>query len=517
MSYLGLEQQLIQGITDNYRKYEYSAIQGQTSFTVNLEYDPYKLLIYINGYLVPENEYTITDNSTYFELTFDESLNQNDSVVVISFGSIESMNVGVAVYTEEYEVLTNENTFSVTFSTDIRNNSNHVYYNGIRLQNTDYSINANTFTLNTITSANDIILLESFISDNVVPEYRKVDVTPFVAGTYGVPTSDYNGGGLALRRIKTTNDITATLNSNHEIELNFNSSPISVDTYTANGNISVFNLQYQTVNSYTTLVTVDGIVQTPEVHYQIDIANSQIIFGSNPPNNSLISVVYLQNVSNTTTLNDVSDNTISTNKIQNDAVTPEKIKNPWLVKDNSFTAYDGYKYIINATTSNLNVLLPTARNSGDQVSLLNITPASSTNTVTIIPSVFNNDTLENKTSALMYGESTSFDLIFNGTQWITANKNLNWKTINSTTILLNFGKFFVDTSSASFTVNLPSNPMIGEEVIFFDIANTWDTNNLIIDGNGKNIDGQVDYIADVEGGTVHLVYTSNLEWKPLSV
>lgn len=525
MSYLGLEQQLLytaESIVDNFRKYEFVATQNQTTFRINFEYNPYKFLLYINGYLIPSDEYTITDYVTYFELVLDEGLNLNDIVNAFTFGGFEAQSVGVASHVEEHLVSANlENTFAVTFSTDIRNNTNNVYYNGIRISENDFTVNANSFTLNTSTSLNDVIILESFVSDNVIPEYRKVNVTPFVGGYNGVPVANYSGGGLELRRIKTSSDITATLNADHEIELGLNSFPVKTDMFTANGSTSVFSLQYQPYSSYSSIVTIDGVFQTPEVHYSMDVANSTLTFGSNPNNGSIITAIHLQTTSNTATLNEVSDNVISTIKIQNDAVTPEKIKNPWLKKTSGFTAYDGYKYIVDASSANIIVFLPSVRNVGDQFTIVNMTTNVSGNLVTIVPDVGNGDTIENKTSIVVYGENTSIDVVFNGTQWVTAHKDLSWGKIAASINVSNFGKFLVDSANqGAYAVNLPANPFVGEEISFHDDLYQWAGNNLTLNGNGNNIanasnnNGAATYVCNVTGSTVKVVWSGTL-WKAI--
>jgi hypothetical protein len=42
-----------------------------------------------------------------------------------------------------------------------------------------------------------------------------------------------------------------------------------------------------------------------------------------------------------------------------------------------------------------------------------------------------------------------------------------------------------DTTSAGFTVTLPATPSAGQQVQIVDYAGTFDTNKIIIDGNGK--------------------------------
>jgi hypothetical protein len=76
--------------------------------------------------------------------------------------------------------------------------------------------------------------------------------------------------------------------------------------------------------------------------------------------------------------------------------------------------------------------------------------------------------------------------------------------------------YFVDTTSASVTVNLPAG-VAGNIVAISDYANTAATNNIVIDPNGSdNIQGvNANYVINVNGGTVTLVYVDSTQgWRP---
>ena len=67
--------------------------------------------------------------------------------------------------------------------------------------------------------------------------------------------------------------------------------------------------------------------------------------------------------------------------------------------------------------------------------------------------------------------------------------------------------YFCNTTSAAFTVTLPSSPSAGDIVGIKDYANTADTNNITIGRNSSNIQGQAeDFLINKEGGSVFLVY-----------
>jgi len=72
--------------------------------------------------------------------------------------------------------------------------------------------------------------------------------------------------------------------------------------------------------------------------------------------------------------------------------------------------------------------------------------------------------------------------------------------------------YFVNTTSASITVTLPSSPSAGDVVGIADYANTADTNKIVIGRNGSNIQGTADDFDIVkEGGSIVLVYVDGTQ------
>jgi len=64
-----------------------------------------------------------------------------------------------------------------------------------------------------------------------------------------------------------------------------------------------------------------------------------------------------------------------------------------------------------------------------------------------------------------------------------------------------------DTTAGSFSVALPSSPVVGNTVVIADAGDGWETNNLFILRNGSTIeDVNEDFIADVNGISVTFVY-----------
>jgi hypothetical protein len=67
--------------------------------------------------------------------------------------------------------------------------------------------------------------------------------------------------------------------------------------------------------------------------------------------------------------------------------------------------------------------------------------------------------------------------------------------------------YFADTTSAAFTITLPSSPSAGAVVGIADYANTFATNNVTVDRNGSNIGGVAENsILAVNGVSVTFVY-----------
>lgn len=73
-------------------------------------------------------------------------------------------------------------------------------------------------------------------------------------------------------------------------------------------------------------------------------------------------------------------------------------------------------------------------------------------------------------------------------------------------------KYFCDTIDGTFTVTLPADPNIGDEVWFHDITGNWFTNKMIISGNGNTIMKNTSFDADIQNDTVIVVFAGN-DWR----
>ena len=100
---------------------------------------------------------------------------------------------------------------------------------------------------------------------------------------------------------------------------------------------------------------------------------------------------------------------------------------------------------------------------------------------------------------------------------------LDWSSavITGSTLSAETGRgYFINTTSNACTITLPASPEIGDQIVFADYARTWATNNVIIDSNGNNFQGDpdtftVDY--DTAGQSLNIVYSDATKgWIPVS-
>ena len=90
-----------------------------------------------------------------------------------------------------------------------------------------------------------------------------------------------------------------------------------------------------------------------------------------------------------------------------------------------------------------------------------------------------------------------------------------WKFINSAYVINLREHLMVDTSSSSFIVQLPNTPVLGSHIKIIDHAGTFETNNLIISGNGKKIMGlSENLVCEMNNIEFNLFYSDTTQgWK----
>ena len=102
------------------------------------------------------------------------------------------------------------------------------------------------------------------------------------------------------------------------------------------------------------------------------------------------------------------------------------------------------------------------------------------------------------------GTTASFATVSGGAAWQAV-------VTSSLTVVAKSG-YFVNTSGGVITATLPVSPTLGDFISFIDYAGTFDTNNLTIARNGKNIQGSAtDLTVATERAGLTLVFTDNTQ------
>jgi len=99
---------------------------------------------------------------------------------------------------------------------------------------------------------------------------------------------------------------------------------------------------------------------------------------------------------------------------------------------------------------------------------------------------------------------------------------LSWDTavVTGSTVTVEAGNgYFINTTSNTCTITLPSSAEAGDQIVLMDYLRTWGTNKIIIDSNGLNYQGDPDTFTveyDTDGETVNIVYSGATNgWIPL--
>jgi hypothetical protein len=86
---------------------------------------------------------------------------------------------------------------------------------------------------------------------------------------------------------------------------------------------------------------------------------------------------------------------------------------------------------------------------------------------------------------------------------------LPWIYITANTNAVANSQYIANTEGGSFTVTLPSTPVLGTQVVITDGGN-WGNNNLIVARNGSTIEGSSsDLVCDIGQTTVNLIYSQD--------
>ena len=157
--------------------------------------------------------------------------------------------------------------------------------------------------------------------------------------------------------------------------------------------------------------------------------------------------------------------------------------------------------ITNAATGNA----PEISSTGDDTNVdIKITPKGSGNVVLDGIKFPNADGTTDQVLKTDGAGNLSFGEVTGGESW-QAVKTGNFNAVASE-------GYFINTTSAAITATLPGSPSLGDFITFIDYAGTFDTNNLTIARNGKNIQGAAeDLTVSIERSGFTLVFVDDTQ------
>ncbi len=103
-------------------------------------------------------------------------------------------------------------------------------------------------------------------------------------------------------------------------------------------------------------------------------------------------------------------------------------------------------------------------------------------------------------------------LTSDGLSWISGNAG-GYTSISSNTIATAGSSYLCDTSTASFTLTLPTSPTINNTVTIQDAKGTFSTNNLIVDPGSKTIMGESGTLMAAQSSVGFGLIYNGTEWR----
>jgi len=129
-----------------------------------------------------------------------------------------------------------------------------------------------------------------------------------------------------------------------------------------------------------------------------------------------------------------------------------------------------------------------------------------------------NDSIDRFTGSIRWNTDIGSLEAYSGSTWWTITPGNPWQTKTNSddgTSVTTNSRNFVDTTSGATTLNLPASPVLGDTVMFVDVANNFATNNLTVGRNSSNIEGLAENLTvSTEGAGITLVYSgATYGWK----
>ena len=125
---------------------------------------------------------------------------------------------------------------------------------------------------------------------------------------------------------------------------------------------------------------------------------------------------------------------------------------------------------------------------------------------------------EFNTGALRFNTDLGALEYYDGTAWIQPGVT-SYSTVSSNWSPTAGEHYFVNTGGGQVTATLPASPNTGATITFYDVAKTFDSNALVVNRNGRPIQGDnANLTVNTEGAAFSLVYSgSTYGWRIFSI
>ena len=249
------------------------------------------------------------------------------------------------------------------------------------------------------------------------------------------------------------------------------------DVLTANGSTTAFSLTAQVTDENHTQVYIDGIYQSKDNYTTL---GSTITFSSAPGNGSSIEVINIK--------------PINTNQLAAGTILEEQLS-----ATNS--PVDGYVLTYDSTTTGFTWEEKLA---DDAVTIAKIADAAIVTESEGIGSNDNDTTLPTSAAVKDFVDTSIANADSGGISWQSSFKTSNFTAVAGE-------GYFLDTSSATVIVTLPSSPSVGNEVHLVDATNSSATNPIEITSSDKINSSTATHSIYYNRGAVSLVYSGSVQ------
>jgi len=242
-------------------------------------------------------------------------------------------------------------------------------FNGLLGTNTA-SFDLNSYTANgTATEffspSNEALLEDLLVTVNGVVQRPTTDYT-LSAQTVSFGTAPVNNSTVAVRSIRSRvaqvteqTNITYEFANNTSIDADVVDQNIKIATYTANGSVTLFAANTDSITLEKSIVSVNGILQRPTTDYTM--SGNNVAFGNAPANNDIVSIREFN----------TAGQVIKTNVLI------------WEEVSANATLSLGVGYFADCSSGPLQLTLPVTASMGDYVKIIDAVGKSSNNNITV--------------------------------------------------------------------------------------------------------------------------------------